>query len=330
MLLRVSHVLPKVARRLNGGGADPSCNPQIAAEALERLNDATRLLMLEGEWEGATAEICLCIHDCCFTLDEQFESITVALIDGRPADLYNESFRYLEGGNGPLSCCEGGCLSDLQDQGDGWILHKDLPRPMHIVAWSERAEGEAHITIEGLDERGGHITQSLPLRQGAKGQPPAYTAGDGSTHVGRFARITGLQKETTQGRVFVHGWEPGNHDLPWLTTLERWSLSPCHRRYLIPGGQDGHSIMARVTRRWHPVNDSSDVLLIQNIDAIELMAQALEARDRLDFGSYAALKNSALSALKKQSTRRHGHAKTALNIAPRNGPMRGRSYYNRQ
>ena len=328
MLLRVSHVLGKIAKQLSGGGGNVACSPQIRAEALERLNDATRLLMLEPEAE-TSAEICMNICSCCVTLDEQFETITAALLDQRPANLYNETFRYLDSGTGPLSCCEGGCAHELEDHGDGHVLHVDLPRPMHIMAWSERDEADATIIIEGRDERGGYVSQEIPLHRGAKGAPPLFTAGDGKEFTGIFAAVTGLQKPMTNGRVFVHGWEPATQDMPWLTTLERWSESPSHRRYRLPGGQRGLSLQARVTRRWHPVAEDSDVLLIQNIDALENMAAALEAKDAKDFGSYQALTNSAISKLKKQATRQHGPARTALNIPASKGPMRGRTYYKR-
>jgi hypothetical protein len=66
----------------------------------------------------------------------------------------------------------------------------------------------------------------------------------------------------------------------------------------------------------------SDVLPIQNIDAIARMVQALHALDTGDAGRYQFFTNSALSQLRKQLSRRERPAKTGLQVSMSRGAAR--------
>ena len=96
MIYRVSDVLSEIASSVKGAGVDASC-PSGRQKALDALNRATRQLMNEGDWKGAEAEICLPVDNCCITLDENFETIRLAMPRfGKPLSIYGQHFKYLE------------------------------------------------------------------------------------------------------------------------------------------------------------------------------------------------------------------------------------------
>jgi hypothetical protein len=145
---------------------------------------------------------------------------------------------------------------------------------------------------------------------------------------GEWKYLQELRKPVTNGYVYVFGYDSMTGQMCWLTSIRPDIMSPCHRRYALPSGEKmrAQSINASVSFRWHPVFRDSDVLLIQNIDALRRMTQALHALDNGDSGSYQFFRNSAVSQLQKQLSKIHRPEKHALNVSMAQAPMKRRDY----
>lgn len=334
MIFRVIDVLPEIGPSVRGAGVDVSCEPGHG-QAIDALNRATRQLMVEGDWVGMEQEICLCINECCITLDEHFEAIRLAAVRfGNPMPIYNSNFKYLETGFGELDCCSSDCLLALEDLGDGFALHRDPYRPMPILAYSDRKEcKDACMEIRGTDENGKEILYGLPIRHAWKQSiPPAYTGGDNEGwSTGNWAKVNHIHKEKTNGYVYLWGFDREKGEYCWLSTVRPETTSPCHRRYKVPGGSDHcpQQIIAKVSVRWRPLCRDSDVILIQNPDALARMIKANAALDEREIGQYVALKNTAISQLKKQIKKRDKATKMGINVRTARTPIGGRSYNTR-
>lgn len=334
MIFRVSDVLEEIAPFVDGAGVDPACEPG-RSKAMAALNRATRQLMNEGDWPGAEAEVCIPIHDCCLTLDERFETIRTAnQRHGAPLSILGMGFKYLEGGLGELDCCGGECLSMMEDLGDGFALHRELPRSMHLLAFSDRHENaDACLEIRGTDANGKEVLSAIPIRHAhGADRAPAFSApsADGWS-TGQWSQVVELRKPKTAGYVYVYGYDPATGEMCWLSSLRPDTLSPSHRRYRIPGGNGTcpKEIIAKVSLRWRRLLREDDVSLIQNPDALARMVQALSALDAGDMGKYQAYKNSAISQLKKQIAKRDRPAKTGLQVRIGGNPLGGRNYSGR-
>ena len=337
MISRVSDALPEIARFVGGGGVDPRCEPG-RSKAIDALNRATRFLIDEGEWEGTDVEICLTVDKCCLTLDERFAALRSVRIrnGGRRLEIWGRNFKYVDSGPGELDCC-GPCISQVVDLGDGYALHRDLPRAMHITAWSDKVEAsEACLQIRGTDTNGKEILRQIPIRHshGQDGRPPAFTPADADWWTdGRYADVSELRKPRTEGYVYVYAYDPATGDLCWLTTLRPDTISPSHRRYMIPGGEGGNAccengVIARVSCRYVPVHREDDILLIQNVEALNSMVQAFAAKDRGDIQQYEFNKNSAISRLKRQIEKRDKGTKAGVSLLKGGSPLR-RNYSGR-
>jgi hypothetical protein len=280
-----------------------------------------------------TTTICLPLRKGgLIVLDERFETIRLAKWKtGSPIPIYSEGFKFLDGGLDP----EAARIPSLVDLGESTPLHRPLPRAMALMAYSEQVEAEG-ITLEirGADESGREAFTALPIRHSWKSAlPPAYTGQDCERWLsGRWLSIAELRKPVTRGLVYVFGYDPTTGESVWLTTLRPETISPVHRRYRVPGGRSGSAgqILAKVVLRWYPMHFESDVLPVQNIDAISRMVQALHALDTGDAGRYEFYRNSALSQLRKQLSRRERPAKTGLQVSMSRGPSRiGRGTFGR-
>ena len=324
MIFRASDALAEIAPFVDGGGVDVRCEPG-RSQAFAVLNRAIRQLMNEGDWHGMTATICMPVRSRgVLVLDERFETIRLAKWkSGSPIPIYTEGFKFLEGGLDP----EASDIPSLVDLGESIPLHRQLPRAMAILAYSEQIERDGIVLeIRGTDESGREALSALPIRHSWKSaQPPAYTGADCERWLsGRWTAVTELRKPVTQGLVYVFGFDPSTGESVWLTTLRPETLSPQHRCYAVPGSKtgNGHQVLAKVVLRWHPMHFESDVLPVQNIDAIARMVQALHALDTGDAARYQFFTNSAMSQLNKQLSRRERPAKTGLQVSMVRSPAR--------
>ena len=324
MIFRVSDALTEIAPFVDGGGVDARCEPG-RSQAIAVLNRAIRQLMNEGDWHGMTPTICLPVRKGgVIVLDERFETIRLAKWKtGSPIPIYSEGFKFLDGGLDP----EATNIPSLVDLGETTPLHYQLPRAMTIMAYSEQVERDGlSLEIRGTDETGREALFALPIRHSWRSPlPPAYTGPDCEQWLsGRWASISELRKPVTRGLIHVFAYDPATGDSVWLTTLRPETISPVHRRYAAPAAKvgHGHQIVAKVVLRWYPVHFESDVLPVQNIDAIARMAQALHSLDTGDAGRYEFYRNSAVSQLRKQLSRRERPAKTGLQVSMSRGPSR--------
>lgn len=329
MILRVSDIIEDIARFVDGSGVDPSCDRE---RVIKEINRATRELMDDGDWPGAEAEICLDVNECCITLDERFESIRAAApYMGNPMTVYSSGFKFLHGG-APFSCC-GPVYEAIEDLGDGYATHKDPATASHIVAFSDKQEADdACLEIRGIDGNNKEVLRSIHIRHSnAASAPPAYTGPDADHWTdGKYSRVTELRKPRTNGYVYVYAYNPDTKEFCWLTTIRPDTISPSHRRYRIPGGdQCAQQIVAKVALRFYPVYRDDDVLLIQHQGALERMVQSLACLDNKDMAGYQSLRNSAISRLKKRLEKRDRSGKTGLNIKVQGTPLGGRSYAGR-
>lgn len=319
MIFRVSDALPEIAPFVEGGGVDPRCEPG-RSKAFSSMNRAIRQLMNEGDWKGMTVPVCLPVRGGGLViLDERFDAIRLAKWKtGSPIPIYSEGFKFLEGGLDPA---ESG-IPSLVDIGESTPLHRPLPRPMAIMAYSEQVEQDGiHLEIRGTDESGREALIPLPIRHSWRSaSPPAYTGQDCDRWLsGRWSAVTELRKPVTKGLVHVFGYDPSSQESVWLATLRPESVCPVHRLYLAPRSACGNvgQIVAQASLRWHPMHFETDVLPVQNIDAVARMVQALHALDTRDPGGYEFYKNSAISQLNKQLAKHHRPTKKGLNVSVR-------------
>lgn len=338
----VRDILEEIADHVGGHGVDIDCSDDSQNIALKVLNESQRLIMAEGDFEGSEQEICLTVKNSCVTLDRRIETIKQYTINNQPGQVLSDNFKFLQHGWGTLdkdSDCY--CGSALEDVGDTYPLVNDLEKSMYIAAYSDRPETDADLEIYGDDADGREVSRhweddkgfKIPIRERG-GERPSYT-GDDSRSSGKLRHIRALRKPRTKGYVYVFGFLPhinsvtglqDCYESKWLVTLAPDETNPQHRRYKVPGASCDrvYAMSAKVSMRWHK-QYPGDVALIQNPDAMILMAQAIKARDDRELGLYDQYFARALDRLRKQRGKKHPSNQNFLNVRMPRNPIRNSS-----
>lgn len=333
-LYSVGDMLPFVARKLNGTGVNPNCEPG-RSQALEQYNRITRLMLTERE-DNATAFVCLQLSKGCFTLDRKFQRILQAKSGRHSLLLPSQSFRFIDGVDFERCPSECGCLDRLDYIGSDFPTHRDLDKPRLIFAVSDRPEDQGSmLTVVGMDEYGKELRTvteegtrksiQSPIIMATCDVAPQFNCGDGY-HRGLVSKITMLRKPRTRGYVQVWGLEERSGDVYWITTMAPDETSPALTRYGIHGGLNTETcVFAEVSLQYAPAYDLDEISLIQQPDAYEDFSRALTAKDSNNYGEYQAMRNVAQALVKKDLDRKDGTTHR-VNVRVRNVPLHGRNY----
>lgn len=332
MILNIKHVLPEIALNAGGAGLDYKTEPG-RTHAFELYNRITRLLLLDGDWEGTEVEMLLEVQNSRIALPYEAESIIWAKLEGnKKVDLRGIAYDFIDAGPG-FADLDTGAFDALQAEGPS-PTHRDLPFPMHILTWSDRDEEPGTtLHVQGADSEGIAVKTVLgpglpvPINRGTGAEHiPGYSAGDLFSD-GKIATIRSVSKPRTNGRVYVFGFLPDVKRIVWLTTMGPDTISNTVTKYRVAGvPEDSECVVrARVMLRAVPQFHEEDVALVQSQDAYGRMAKALAYFDEGDLNRYTQYKNAALSVLNKQLRRGQRNHKHALNINLTHAPRRIRN-----
>jgi hypothetical protein len=172
---------------------------------------------------------------------------------------------------------------------------------------------DIYSTIQGLDPAGLIVRSEVPLSNGSgtewiNGERLGITSGSGFTETTQaFSEITSYTKPRTNGYVRITAWN-GVTEIE-LSNYAPNETTPSYRRYFSPYLQSVRNstnncckvVLARARRRFVPITQDSDVLVISNIIALKSMIKAAWKRDADNFAEYAALKATAVDILRKES-----------------------------
>lgn len=163
------------------------------------------------------------------------------------------------------------------------------------------ATGNAHICATGNGTGTGN------------GEPPNYTDGveipiNGDTdpfYIGvdrGISEVTAVSKPITRGQVYLYAMPTVGAGVHVGTYAPR-DTTPVYRRYRIPGLDSGHTyhVTARCRRRYTPIIEDKDFLLISNLPALKAMIMSVYYLEAGEAKQYAAYKSIAVDILKKEA-----------------------------
>jgi hypothetical protein len=277
----------------------PPDDPRV----VDRINEATERLMSGGHFVGMTQELIICAQQQCFTLPRQIESVQEVFILDQSLDVTSGWYAI----ENPSTYVDPELLNDivLVDRGE-YPTFFDICTPGKLIVYADYAEaGGTSIRIFGLDPSGNEIYTT---------QAGVYAPGEvieltmaGAVSVNTFAKITNMQKARTHGPVRVYEVDPintANHIM--LAILDPTEIVPSYRRYFcadIPLLNPGDPpVRIRVTgkRRFLPIYNDTDFLILANLGALRLELLALDREDGNDFQGSAEFHKRALDLLQAE------------------------------
>lgn len=274
----------------------PADDPRV----IMRINEAMERLMVSGHYVGMTQELTICSQSQCFTLPRQIESVQEIFILDQSLDV-NDGWYSVEN---PATYVDPDFLNDvvLVDRGEHPTIF-DICTPGKLIVYSQFTEAAGDvIRIFGLDPTGNEI---YTLQNGVYAPGELITLSiSGVTSVNVYSKITNMQKPVTVGPVRVYEVDPNNgSNHIMLAILDPSERVPSYRRYFcadIPAiAASDPPVRIRVTgkRRYLPVTQDTDFLILSNVSALRLEMMSLEREDGNDFQGSAEFHKRAQDLL---------------------------------
>lgn len=175
----------------------------------------------------------------------------------------------------------------------------------------------AYSTIQGLDPDGLIISSEVSNGSGGSewinGIQLSITSGSSYVEsTQQFSKITAYTKPRTNGYVKLTAWN-GVTEVE-LSNYEPWERTASYHRYFSPLLQSRRCeddpcrrvVLARARKRFVPIEQDSDVLMISNIIVLQEILIAQAKREEGDLEAYAAHKITAVDILKKEAVAYNG------------------------
>lgn len=311
MLYTVKHARPHVAPFVMTGG---SCaNDPVV---LDRLNEAQRRLLSEGraDWESTQRHVKICARTSCFALPREFESARLVSIDGGPANIFPNSYQYLENGPG-VERSQDHYGKDLEDLGLGWPTFFDVPCASGVdfylfAASTSRDDVEKPVVVYGRRKDGSEILRDSGLpgldltvrfwSEGVEGRLDGYPEVSSSIPVHSISQI--VLPEGRKGYLTLYAVNPVTHEMFFLSKYHPAETNPSYRRYRVLGhGCSCETCLVVLAKVRHiPLTEDDDVLLIQNLDALKTMVRAIREENAGNESVAMALEEKANQQLARQ------------------------------
>lgn len=196
-----------------------------------------------------------------------------------------------------------------------------LPGPWNLRVYASVGETEgAYCTVQGLDENDLEIRTQLSDGSSTwiDGERIPISLGSSfyeSTKT--FSELKAFTKPMTNGYVRLTAWN-GTTEVE-LSNYSPDETTPSYHKYYSPwlhritpsdGNECCRTVIARCRRRFVPIVEDTDVLMISNLPALRAMMIAIWKRDAGALDEYAAMKVTAVDLLKKEAKAYRGKART--------------------
>lgn len=286
----------------------------------DRINEACRRLMHKANWSGTVARLRFATYNNTITLPRGALAVIDVDIDLSPRRVFGGSYEFLENGPGELQPLDG-YGKDLLDLGDGYPTFFDIPTGQNcqLVAFSTAREDIGkQLTLWGFKDHNMEVlTDGIPgetltigwWKGGVEGSVQVNTMP--TLSVSSYNQVTAVQKPVTVGYVSLYTYKPiatpgvataEDNRMYFLAKYHPEETQPGYRRYRItmPDTDNGSNVLCRVKMRFENLSHDTDILPIQNIDALKHAVIAIREENDKNGASAKEYWTSALSLLNDQ------------------------------
>jgi len=123
-----------------------------------------------------------------------------------------------------------------------------------------------------------------------------------NTTINSFSCIDAVNKTTTKGWVRVYAVDPLTASESCIAILAPDETLPQYRRYEIPGfeNQEGSTVTILAKRKFIPVKNDNDDLIVTNLGALKMMAIAIEKEENNNLVEAKIYEDKAVDLLKEE------------------------------
>jgi hypothetical protein len=217
------------------------------------------------------------------------EKVETYRVDGYPDEVKSMFYEFLPGGSWSSDELDG-VLSGVVDWGDHWATMWEIPanyEPLRLYAFSsEAADSGLLMTIKGCDTNNQDIHTSgvpgetLQIVPGLVGVTITANNATWKPSAHSYKQIFQVVKPVTKGYVALMTQDPTSNLWWCLAMYHPRETQPRFHRYKVTTPRDtaGTCIVALVKLRHEPLEEDSDILVVQNMEAMKLKIISNEYR----------------------------------------------------
>lgn len=305
---------PELARIAGVSGMSIS-DPRVMAYT----NLATIELMNEWDWPQLIVRMHFKVTTNILNVPSEFDRILSLNVNDVPQPIQSPWFEFVGYGPGfptvlgsPTDQLDSDLLGRLEgvlDREDACTF-QDIPSDGTLyypaLYATDPSDAGATIILQGYDQNGQWIRSNDPVNGWQDGVSLTLVGGASgasvvSTQV--FSAITAVQKPVTNTYISVYCSSTKQSNF-FLGEYTPYDTRPYYRRYKMPNLTNGQTyrILARLRKRYAPIVNLNDFLIIPNLAALSTMVQAVYYRESENIPSYTTYKQIAVDILKKETT----------------------------
>jgi hypothetical protein len=298
---------------------------------VSRVNGAVRQLMRRGSWWGTVQPIAGCIYDGCLVWPRAVSAVLAMNVNHRPLTLANRWFQFM-----PWDGMAQNLYRNFKHKLHPWVSDADGSLPVYrqipggMALWirfyvDNLADIGKTITVYGLDENNQNVRTRWPdgtTRDGVVisiGSNIQGTLTPYSQTPFAFQKVTRILKDVTLGNVRMYMLD-SNGIQSDMAVYQPQETSPDYPRSRIRGFRQGacglQQVEALVKLSFIPVVNDSDVVLIENIDALADMIQSKIYAEAGNTAQAMAFEQMAFRELNYQMRERFPDEQFIVNFRP--------------
>jgi hypothetical protein len=284
---------------------------------IDLINAATRQALRRGDWVGTVVPIYVCVTNGCVVWPRYVQTVRKLSFCRNPVKVQNPWYTYMEGVH---NSCDGWAwggtsgtwMSDwgghIRQQGKTSVF-QDIQGDGRLVRAYARCPGDLGqtLTIFGTDNNG----QILQTQNG----DGSFSTGAILTLQSPFAStsqyvrsIDYVLKDPTQCPVDLFAYNASALLLEPLATYDPTETRPSFERTsvnipsgcVVSGGGCQQGVAALVKLKFIPAQAPTDLVLIDNLDALKLLVQSIKFREAGDRNGAKEYENDAIHELNRQ------------------------------
>lgn len=327
-------VKPEVARVCGATGMAVT-DPRV----IQRINLGIEELMNEGAFPGVVDRYHVRATDGNIILPANLDMLLEFTLDGIPQQIMSPWAEFVNWGPGPAEDllprnsvgfrqwwgCAGGNLYDRGESpsvtpipvSDGSCSCPDVPQGPWLIRQYASVDETENIfsTVQGLDPNGLIVRSQVVTTDGSgmewiNGERLGITIGSSFVESTQYySKFTAYTKPETNSYVRVTAWN-GVDEIE-LSNYAPWETTPSYHHYWSPmaeflnncgsAGPCRRVVLARCRKRFVPVAEDTDVLIISNVLALKEIIIAQWKREAGNLPEYAAHKQTAIDIMKKEA-----------------------------
>ena len=304
---------------------------------LSLVNEATRQLMKRGNFWGTVQKVRLCTYNGCITWPRYVGTVLAINVCGHSVPVWNNWYQFeplisqdfsrdgFSFSNGNL------CIGNVLVENDGVTpVLNQIPcgsaNAIRIFP-SVRADIGKQITIYGIDENGQTLRTRNAQNIWQEGGTVTLAIPSVDTPF-KLQSVSRISKPITSGPIRYFQVDAVNNVLLDLVTHDPSETNPMYRHSRIQGLRSPNAcntsnacsglktVDALVKLEFIPVVNDTDLILIENLDALKDMVQAIRKKEAGQIQAATALEVSAIHDLNLQLRDKFPNTQTPVNVMP--------------